>query len=82
MPLRPGDIISVGDDWREWPAELWGTRDREQAAAQYRPLGEQLTPAPERTLPPGFRLFPGQRAPATKGERAVREIRNAKLGHR
>jgi hypothetical protein len=30
MPRNP-KLVSVGDDWRSWPPELWGTRDRARA---------------------------------------------------
>lgn len=78
------DSVSFGPDFRDFPSEVWGRRDWAMVEMKYQPLGKMpLAPAPARALPPGFRLFPGQRAPApeTKGERAVREIR-AKLGSR
>ena len=72
-----------GTDLRLFPSDCWGRRDWAQAEARYQPLGKTLpAPAPAHALPAGFSLYPDhQRAPETKGERAVREIR-AKLGSR
>jgi hypothetical protein len=73
--------VTFGPDFRAFPAEVWGRRDWELVESRYRGLGKTpLAPAPARVLPAGFRLFPGQRAPETKGERAVREIRASKIG--
>jgi hypothetical protein len=72
-------IQTFGPDFGLYPSDCWGLRDWRQTAARYQSVGKSLTPAATITLPAGFRLFPGQRAPETKGERAVREIR-AKIG--
>jgi hypothetical protein len=85
----PG-LISCGPDWFTHPPECWGTRDREQARAMGKPIGQSLPVAPpDRSLPPGFSLFPGRGVRESAGDRALREIRNAKaaralrkLGHR
>lgn len=74
-------ITSMGPDWRSFPSAWWGRDDWAIAEARYQPLNETLpAPAPTRVLPAGFRLFPGQRAPETPGERAAREIRAKKIG--
>lgn len=72
---------TFGSDFALWPRDCWDIRDRRLVSERNQPLGMTLpTPAPARSLQ-GFRLFPDQRAPETKGERAVREIR-ARLGSR
>ena len=77
-------ITSFGEDFREWPGDCWGINDWKLAEMKYEPLGKTLPAGGTRALPAGFRLFPGQRAPETKGERAVREIRAraSKIGSR
>jgi len=78
--MRTG-IETFGPDFGQFPSDCWGRRDWALVMARYQPLGKTLTPAvPARTLQ-GFRLWPNQRAPETKGERALREIR-AKIGSR
>jgi hypothetical protein len=80
--VRTG-IETFGPDFREFPADCWGRRDWALVESRYLGLGKTLpAPAPARVLPAGFRLWPGQRAPETKGERAVREIRASKIGSR
>jgi hypothetical protein len=82
---QPGDlsasIETFGPDFAAFPSDCWGRRDWAMVEARYQPLGKTL-PAPARALTAGFRLFPGQRAPETKGERALREIRASKIGSR
>jgi hypothetical protein len=85
---QPGDlgasIETFGEDFAAFPADCWGRRDWAQVEARYQSLGETLpAPAPARVLPTGFSLYPDrQRAPLTKGQRAVAEIRASKLGSR
>jgi hypothetical protein len=77
--------VTFGPDFRQYPAAWWGNRDRELVESRYRGLNKTLpAAAPTLTLPAGFSLFPNQqRAPLTKGERAVQEIRAAlKIGTR
>lgn len=76
-------ITSFGPDFAAFPSDCWGRRDWELVEGRYEPVGQTLPPpAPARVLPAGFSLYPDrQRAPLTKGERAVREIR-AKIGSR
>lgn len=74
-------IETFGPDFGAFPSDCWGRKDWALVELRYRPLGKMpLASAPTRTLQ-GFRLFPGQRAPLTKGQRAADEIR-AKLGSR
>jgi hypothetical protein len=69
-------IVTLGPDFAQYSSEWWGTQDWEQVQSRNQSLNESLPPVPAaRTLPAGFRLFPGQRAPLTKGEKAVQEIR-------
>ena len=77
-------LVTFGPDFAAFPTDCWGFRDWELAEARYQPINKTLPPpAPARALPPGFSLYPKhQRAPLTKGERAVREIRASKLGDR
>jgi hypothetical protein len=76
-PLAELGVESIGRDWMRHPPDCWGYRDRELARAMGKPLNPKLPPAPpERKLPDGFSIFPRQqRPPTTKGERAVRDIR-------
>lgn len=76
-------IRTFGEDFGLFPSDCWGRRDWALVEARYQPLGKTLPPpAPAHTLPAGFSLYPDhQRAPLTKGQRAVAEIR-AKLGSR
>jgi hypothetical protein len=79
--MRTG-IETFGPDFGAFPSDCWGRRDWALVEGRYQPLGKMpLAPAPTRSLQ-GFRIFPGQRAPLTKGERAVREIRASGLGSR
>jgi hypothetical protein len=75
-------IETFGPDFAAFPSDCWGRQDWALVEARYQPLGKTLTPAATIALPGGFRLFPGQRAPETKGERALREIRASKIGSR
>jgi hypothetical protein len=58
---RNDDVISVGK-WWEWPPELWGSRDRAEAAALQGELGRTPSLGPPQrpvpALPPGFTLHP------------------------
>jgi hypothetical protein len=72
-------VLTLGPDFAEYPSEWWGSEDWKQVAGRNQPINESLPVAPpQRMLPDGFRLFPGQRAPKTKGERAVEEIRSSR----
>jgi hypothetical protein len=81
---------TLGPDFASHPSEWWGSEDWAAAATHNRPLNQTLPPpAPDRTIPPGFSLFPGRGVRESAGDRALREIRNAKaaralrkLGHR
>jgi len=77
-PPKGYRVTTLGPDFAQLPYAWWGERDKEQAANRNQPLGKALPPpAPERTIPPGFSLFPDrQHPPLTKGERAVQEIRS------
>lgn len=59
--MRP-KIISLGDDWRSWPQELWGSRDwQEHMDEQRRGLGKTAGVQP--ATQPGelrFGLFPAR----------------------
>jgi hypothetical protein len=74
-------ITSFGPDFGRFPADHWGIKDWELVNNRYQPIGETL-PAPASVLLPGFRLFPGQAAPLTAGQRAVAEIRARQLRDR
>lgn len=56
------NIVSVGDDWRSWPRETWGTRDRVHAARRER-VRAQLKgfPSSWEAFDPGARDMPGFR---------------------
>jgi hypothetical protein len=55
---RPNDkITSLGDDFRKWPREFWGTRDIAQARA------EELAKAALRPTPRKFEALPGPPIP-------------------
>jgi hypothetical protein len=60
------NVISVGDDYREWPRETWGTRDQVRAAREERARAEveRLTkglPSSWQPYEPGARDMPGFR---------------------
>jgi hypothetical protein len=67
-------IITVGDDWRDWPRETWGSQDRAKARREARGRAEvkALTTQPPRAfepLPvvplhtmPGFSLNPAAKS--------------------
>jgi len=68
----------MGQDFGALPSAWWGWRDWAQAESRNKPLNQTLPPPPpDRSLPPGFTLFPG-RGRETAGTRALREIRSAK----
>lgn len=70
---------SVGEDWRTLPSAWWGPKDWERARMTNQPVGQSLpTPQPDRVLPSGFTLFP-DRARETAGDRALREVRGARV---
>ena len=50
-------VISVGDDFRDWPTETWGSRDRERARAQDRVALEAS--ASKNVLPLAVPMTPG-----------------------
>ena len=84
---QPGDLstglVTFGPDFGRFPSDCWGRRDWELVEARYQPLGRTLPAAATVALPAGFSLYPDrQRAPLTKGERAVREIRASKRSAR
>jgi hypothetical protein len=55
--MNDPNVISVGDDWREWPCETWGTQDRVQHAREERARAEakaqraRMRPAPREHTP-------------------------------
>jgi hypothetical protein len=69
-------VISLGSEWREWPAEFWGTKDWEMARATNQPMGQTLpTPPPYRSLPAGFTLFPERKSKrAAAADRALQKL--------
>lgn len=73
MKYNP-NIISVGDDFRDWPKELWGTRDRARARAEDRARAQlkAMTLRPEREFKP---LPLGQPVPGVSGFRLYEKPR-------
>jgi len=55
-------IISIGDDYRQYPKRFWGTRDKARAAAEARASAQlrAVQPLPGKSVPgdpSAFRLY-------------------------